>query len=354
MLGRPATSACRNATTGRRRKMSSAEKGIRQHQGAPARVTANDVAREAGVSRTTVSFVLNDRPNHSIPEQTRARVLEAASSLGYIPSRAGQALRRGHSDAVLLLIPDGPPISVLAGEGIDLLTQQLRLHGLDVITRRTQQGQPLAALWQDLAPAAVVGWGLEEVELTRIRQAGIPTAALDARPFGEAAGELQVRYLAAAGHRHLAYVTSNDDRFEDYLTPRLDGARRACRELGLDLPYLITVDLDAAGGAEAISRCHEHQPRISGVCTYNDDYAFAVLAGLHALGLTAPADLAVIGVDDIPLASLAIPPLTTVNPNAHLLWHYLAETVVGIIAGRGPTPPAPGPEIVTVTSRESV
>ena len=72
----------------------------------PRRPTGADVARRAGLSRATVSYVLNDTPHQAIPEPTRQRVLAAAAELGYTPSAAGRALRSGHSEVVLLLLPD--------------------------------------------------------------------------------------------------------------------------------------------------------------------------------------------------------------------------------------------------------
>ena len=71
-------------------------------------VTSADVARESGVSRTTVSYVLNGTPGTSISDATRQRVLEAAARLGYAPSAAARTLRSGRSDLVLCLLPDWP------------------------------------------------------------------------------------------------------------------------------------------------------------------------------------------------------------------------------------------------------
>ena len=74
----------------------------------PSRVTAADVAARAGVSRATVSYVLNDTPHQVIPETTRERVRAAAAELGYTPSVAARALMTGRSDIVLLLLPEWP------------------------------------------------------------------------------------------------------------------------------------------------------------------------------------------------------------------------------------------------------
>src|SRR5690242_1058944 len=86
--------------------------------GRAGRVTSADVARLAGVSRATVSYVLNDRPGQSISTDTRSRVLDAAARLGYAPSAAARALRSGRSEVVLCLLPDwpiGPEVGALLG-----------------------------------------------------------------------------------------------------------------------------------------------------------------------------------------------------------------------------------------------
>src|SRR3954447_18722682 len=82
---------------------SSGSKGRR-----PRRPTGADVARQAGLSRATVSYVLNDTAHQPIPERTRQRVLAAAAELGYTPSAAARTLSSGRSDLVLLLLPDWP------------------------------------------------------------------------------------------------------------------------------------------------------------------------------------------------------------------------------------------------------
>ena len=93
------------------------------------RLTSADVARESGVSRTTVSYVLNGKVGVAIPEATRQRVRDAAERLGYTPSAAARALRSGKSDLVLCVLPNwtiGPVIDTL----LDHLTSELADRGL--------------------------------------------------------------------------------------------------------------------------------------------------------------------------------------------------------------------------------
>src|SRR5215218_9071233 len=93
------------------------------------RVTSADVARMAGVSRATVSYVLNDTPHQTISAHTRDRVLHAAAVLGYAPSAAARTLRTGRSDVVLCLLPDWP-IGPEVGSMLGNLSTALARSGL--------------------------------------------------------------------------------------------------------------------------------------------------------------------------------------------------------------------------------
>ncbi|NTW41626.1 MAG: LacI family transcriptional regulator, partial [Cellulomonadaceae bacterium] len=108
-------------------------------------VTAKDVAVAAGVSQATVSYVINDHPGQKISPQTRERVLAAVARLGYTPSAAARALRKGSTDIVLLVLPD-VPFGPLIAHIIEQLTDELEPHGLTTITRRVRDTSPLASL----------------------------------------------------------------------------------------------------------------------------------------------------------------------------------------------------------------
>src|SRR4051812_31983440 len=110
--------------------------------------TSADVARLAGGSPATVSYVLNDTPPQTISAPTRSRVLEAAGSLGYAPSAAARALRTGRSDVVLCLLPDwpiGPEVGTLLGN----LSTELARNGLTFVAHPGNHAdRPIAELWK--------------------------------------------------------------------------------------------------------------------------------------------------------------------------------------------------------------
>jgi DNA-binding LacI/PurR family transcriptional regulator len=165
-------------------------------------------------------------------------------------------------------------------------------------------------------------------------------------------GYLQVEHLANAGHRRIGYALPDNPRLHDLATLRLEGAREACADLGLPEPVTVAMPLTVEGGATAVSKWRRVDPPVTGVCAYNDEWAMAVLAGMRVLGLSAPAALAVVGVDDIPAAALAAPPLTTVTSDMRAIAKHVADSVVCSLSG-GEPPPRADVDHVRIVVRES-
>ena len=125
-----------------------------------------------------------------------------------------------------------------------------------------------------------------------------------------------------------------------------------CAELGLPGPVALTVPLDAAAAARSVQRWVAGEPPVTGICGYNDEVALAVLAGMRERHLTAPGDLAVVGVDDIPAARLSAPPLTTVATGMAVFGEHLADLVAASLRGTA-RPPRPAEDVLTVVHRAS-
>jgi DNA-binding LacI/PurR family transcriptional regulator len=326
------------------------------------RVTSTQVAERSGVSRATVSYVLNGTPNQSIPEGTRRRVMEAAEELGYTPYAPARALRSGRSDVILFLIPEwpiGPAIARL----VEDLTLALAARRLTLVVHaHPRSARPITDLWKAIAPAAVINHqALNDAEVRATRRGDIPVVTPHFRfdsvetgaggtfaGFQRWIGRVQAEHLAATGHHRLGYALPGDDRLSAFARPRLEGVRQACAELGLDEPVTRTVALDGASAAHAIQRLH----RVTGICAYNDEVALAVLAGMRASRLTAPDDIAVVGVDDTPAAALTFPALTTVGTGMSTLGTYLATAVAHALEGK-PAPPGPGPGVIRLIRRDT-
>jgi DNA-binding LacI/PurR family transcriptional regulator len=284
------------------------------------RPTSTDVARRAGVSRATVSYVLNDVPHQTIPDATRQRVLAAAEELGYTPHAAARTLRAGESRLVLFInagIPYGANLSVM----IDTLSAEVTASGRSLVIWQQHDPADLAATLAHLQPALAITLGrLTGEQRALLARAHIPSletgtgADLDGADTGVT---LQIRYLASQGHRQLGYVTTADVQFGMFAEHRLAGARSACAELGLNPPAV--AELSAPPEAlvsdlSAILRTWTKRPDpVTAVACYNDVYAAACLAAASQARLSVPDDLSIIGMDDEAVSGYTQPALTTIR-----------------------------------------
>ncbi len=325
------------------------------------RVTAKDVALRAGVSQSTVSYVINDTPNQSIPESTRQRVLDAVRHLGYRPSAAARALRSGASRTVLIVLPDAP-IGPSMAQLVELVSDALDPHGFTVVYRRHRGGQDLGRLWHELMPAAIVNLIVLPAEAeAEIVAAGIPVVGVHIDDAARGVvnspqariGALQVEHLRERGYRRFGYAAPPDHRVDLFYEARLAGVRAACARHGLPEPVVLPVPPEVAGAAEAARAWVGAVHPVSAVCAYNDDVAFALLAGMRVRGLSAPTDLAVIGVDNQPLSPFASPPLTSVDIHVDRSAAQLSELVLARLVRDHVPSDVPEVAAVTLVVRET-
>ncbi|MCC3271978.1 LacI family transcriptional regulator [Arthrobacter zhangbolii] len=325
------------------------------------RATSSDVAKTAGVSRATVSYVLNGRTGQSISAATRNRVLAAARELGYTPSTAARTLRRGRSDLVLMLLPPEPLGRALAMI-IDAASEQVERNGLRLVAHRVPSRGGAVPLVQSLAPAALILIApLPDAEIAAVQAAGItvvslPQTAGDPLAPDLGIGAMQVKHLVESGHERIGVAVPPESGYAWRVKVRLAAIRDACARYGLPAPAVERLGLEAAEAAAAVERWLEGEQRVSAVCAFDDDHAFAVLSGLSVHGLQAPRDLAVIGAEDIPLAGLAVPPLTTVSVDARRLGEHFAQAALASASGAGEDGAAlavAGPPAVSLILRAS-
>ncbi len=197
------------------------------------RPTAADVAAVAGVSRSTVSYVLNGSGRLTFSPATVARVRSAAAELAYAPQAAARALRRGSSDVVLLPLPDLPS-SANFSRLLAALTDGVRATGRALVIVHLRAGERLIDVLADVSAAALLEvLPLPEDDRTAARTAGLPllsvaraTADLDRR-----AGALQVEHLVALGHTRIAVVTAAEGSTRVFAGPRLAGITDAATHI---------------------------------------------------------------------------------------------------------------------------
>ncbi|WP_407318183.1 LacI family DNA-binding transcriptional regulator [Isoptericola halotolerans] len=317
-----------------------------------ASVTSTDVARAAGVSRTTVSYVLNDTPGASVSEATREHVRATAARLGYAPSAAARTLRRGRSDLVVCVLPDWPTGPVVDSL-LDHLTDVLAGRGLFVLVHHHRDSRALTELWRAVTPRAVVGLApFPAADVRAMHQAGIAVVGAvepaDAGAFDRSQHDLavlQVDHLAGRGHRSVAFATTSDERLRRFGEARYAGVRDACAARELPEPGQAVVRTDEPA-TTAVRVWHDRG--VTAVAAYNDEVGLAVLAGAREAGLSVPGDLAVIGVDDAPAARVAAPPLTTVAQPVTPQSEHLAASVLAELDGHRPPERPDDPAYVVV------
>ncbi|GAA3444104.1 LacI family DNA-binding transcriptional regulator [Planomonospora venezuelensis] len=324
--------------------------------------TSLDVARLAGVSQATVSYVLTDRPGTRISDETRARVREAADRLGYVPHAGARTLRTGRSGLVLMSMEDLPygPLAVGALEGLD---RELSRRGYTLVQygARRLRGVPAARAWAELRPVAVVaGAGkLSRQAVDVLRSAGVravvaignrPSAVVPSVVLDHAGvGALAAGHLIDRGCRRLAAVVPTETGLREMGEHRLAGALQAAQARGVpvtraDLPF-------REDGAAALLDLWRS---VDGVFAYNDDYAMLLMAVLRDAGVAVPGDLRVVGCDDLPLAALLRPRLTTVRLDVSMAPSLIVQRLEELMeAGDSAAPDRIDPWTATLVVRES-
>ncbi len=315
----------------------------------PKRPTSADVAAEAGVSRTTVSFVLNERAGVKIPDETRQRVLAAAARLDYHPNSVARQLAGGASRAVGLVLRQTP--EQVANDGV--LAETLRglanaaraaNHRVLVETLAPGEGRYADLLRSGRTDGLIVsGPRYDDEELAELVRDGFPVVIQGSVPGldvpsvdvdNEAGARLAVEHLLALGHRRIACITHAPLAYTA-ASERLTGYREALAAAGLaDEPELIAEGaFDAQSGRRALAEILA-RTKPEAIFVTSDVVAIGAIAGLRDAGLIVPGDVSVVSFDDIPLAAYLDPPLTTIRLPAYDLGLTAGRAILERIAGR--------------------
>lgn len=295
------------------------------------RATIKDVARRAGVSTATVSFVLNQNPKEAISETVRARVLEAARALSYHPSAAAAALaRRRVRNVALVFYKDDDTITnpfysfVVQGAIKEAIERNYDL--LFSYVEATYSGyESLPKIVREKNAGGVLFMRRIEPKMVEDIQAlGIPVVAVDEVPRIEGLNSIQIdnkkggmlaaEHLLKLGHERLAMMVPK--RPPRSVEERLEGFRAAFDKL--DRPFSRAANVVQAealsfwDGREAARQAIEKQ-RLTALFCANDEMAAGVLRAAHELGLEVPRDVSVMGFDDIIMANYTDPPLSTIK-----------------------------------------
>lgn len=290
------------------------------------RPTQKDVAQRAGVSRSTVSYVLNDQTELKIPisDETRQRVMDAIAELGYEPDARAQSLRSGSTNIVGVIIPviqnpffwqilSGISESLQeAGYSLHLthhpLDQQQEANTIRELTRQPVDGFILLAAAKYLLPRLT----------DYLRKSGRPVVEITAakaefdhvvHAYSSGTRELMA-HLLELGHRRIGFIYGISNEVQGF--DRLLIYREVLEEAGLQ-PYEIHCSESLRDAYKAAYTLLSEPDRPTALLVINDMLAVAVIRAANDLGLAVPGDISVAGFDDIPFSDFTSPRLTTVS-----------------------------------------
>ena len=303
------------------------------------RVTIHDVAARAGVSQPTASLVLSHHPRARVAPATRQRVLDAAAELCYKPNVVAKSLASRRSFALGVIVPDvrnpfvadvitgAERVAAAAGYAVLLCDQSARsvLQHLDVLRARQIDGVLLDAVGASTLPdEALAGVNVVLIDEPSERWPGIATDAV-------MAGRLAAGHLLELGHTELAFIGPASDVHAFRMRER--GFVVRLREAGIALrsPRLRRAPATVAGGRDAMRLLLASGPRPTAVFCANDLMAIGALKQALTAGLSLPADLSVVGCDDIELARYVTPELTTISVPARELGARAARLLLQLI-----------------------
>lgn len=295
------------------------------------RVTSQDVADLAGVSRTTVSFVLNNVNRFSIRPETAEKVRLAAQQLGYYPNASAKALASNQTKNIGLIFTRSPEYiasdsflpQILSGM-LDIVKQ----HSLSLLVEWVEPGQQLETYLELTRAHHIDGMilmtprtddtgikALEEADIPVVVMGYIPESTLHSVDVNnlEAAQEA-VEYLISLGHRQIACITNAALPFTS-AGQRLYGYRRALESAGIsfDPDLMREGDFETKSGYKQMKSLLDSGKKFSAVFVASDAVALGAYKAIWEAGLTIPGDISIVGFDDLPLSSFISPALTTVH-----------------------------------------
>ncbi|MFA6219434.1 MAG: LacI family DNA-binding transcriptional regulator [Erythrobacter sp.] len=318
------------------------------------RPTSFDIAYAAGVSQPTVSRAL--RGDRSVSQATRERIKQIARDLNYTVDKNASSLRSQRSNTIALLFfedptPDESMINPFFLAMLGSITRACADRGLDLLISFQRMEDDWHVQYQDSHRAdglILLGYGdytlyrerLDELErqgthFARWGSVSSDSGGLTVGTDNFEAGRLAGRHLVEAGRKRVAFLGGADEHCPEF-ERRYAGLCKALQTAGIDPDQSLQYDAittEEAGHAAARALLCSGQP-FDAIFAASDLIAIGAMRALAEAGLKVPGDVAVVGFDDIPAASLTTPPLTTVMQDIHGAGEALVETLLAQVEGR--------------------
>jgi DNA-binding LacI/PurR family transcriptional regulator len=313
------------------------------------KTTIVDIAAASGVSVTTVSRILNDKPD--VAEETRERVLRVMEEHGFAPQSSWQQIRSGKSHLITMHFPQdfNPPAHRVifeaalgcedAGYSINIIVNSLSDNELLAIFRGGQadgmilmeiqtHDRRVEVLRQHAYPFVLIGRCADNT--------GVSFVDIDI-DYGVT---MAMQHLVDLGHRQIGFVTLLpvvQEKEYGYSTWALQSYDRACHQCGLPQQWR-AVGLNSDAAAAAVKRLLDENPHITAIVTPQEHCVIGVLKAIRAQGLRVPDDISVIGLLNESMSELATPPLTTISFPAVEMGREAARILLGHLDGTLTTP----------------
>ncbi|MER6789282.1 LacI family DNA-binding transcriptional regulator [Streptomyces sp. NPDC000658] len=314
--------------------------------------TLDEVARLAGVSRSVASRVLNNAPH--VSRGKREAVERAVRRLGYVPNPRARALATRQTGAAALVVSGEDP-SIFADPffaqvivGASAALEEADLHLMLCLAASDRGRKRVEELFRSQGADGVMLMALREDDpLARMaREAEIPVV-FGGRPVGPAprwyvdvdnvgGAREATEYLLSRGRTRVAAICGRMDT--EAGRARYRGYRDAVLAAGLDPFPPLEGDFTEPSGAAVMASLLAEHPGVDGVFAANDNMAAGALRTLREAGRPVPADVAVVGFDDLEIARIADPPLTTVHQPITAFGREMARMLVALVDGQDPTP----------------
>ena len=309
----------------------------------PGPVTIRDVARDAGVSVTTVSHILNNTPHRPVAEATRRKVLETVERLGYHANLNARRLALESSRLYGLILSEianpffADAVRTFEGavrrEGCDLLLAgteydpelaeiaarkmiENKVQGVTILTSKFDD-RLVSALQEQRIPVARLGIGAPR---PGVRQMLIDSSAA----LGQA-----LDHLASLGHREIAFIGGpRDVPSAEIIRDQLEAALAGRR---LHLGCRLECNYKTDGGWAAVRSLIGRRPSASAILCGNDLIALGAISALEQMGIDVPSQMSVVGHDDLLIARLARPPLTTIRVSSEEIGRLAFESLTELV-----------------------
>ncbi|MFF9277029.1 LacI family DNA-binding transcriptional regulator [Streptomyces griseosporeus] len=314
--------------------------------------TLDEVAERAGVSRSVASRALNNAPH--VSRAKREAVERAVRQLGYVPNPTARALATRQTGAAALVVSGEDP-SIFADPffaqvivGASAALEEADLHLMLCLAASDRGRKRVAELLRSRGADGVMLMALREDDpLARMAEEAQMPVVFGGRPVASAprwyvdvdnvgGARAATEHLVSRGRTRVAAICGRLDT--EAGRARYRGYRDAMLAAGLEPFPPRGGDFTEAGGAAAMAVLLAEQPGVDGVFAANDNMAAGALRTLREAGRRVPADVAVVGFDDLAVARIADPPLTTVRQPIEALGREMARMLVALVNGQDPSP----------------